>query len=178
MYVAQARFPIDRAPGAIDLSHYVTLPFLEKIDPAIKHVSIAAADPTQSKAEQTAGNDNPDRKWCTGRATSVCIQSTYQLEGKIPMGIMLVNKLRDSARKVADHIDFQSEFSAPAPADLDQDGLRQLTALDLSLIHIYAAAGGEDAFRSGAGSGRSRAAPAQRLRTHEAGLRHRIHQCR
>ncbi len=40
MYVAQARFLIDRAPGAIDLSHYVTLPFLEKIDPAIKHSTI------------------------------------------------------------------------------------------------------------------------------------------
>jgi hypothetical protein len=130
MYVAQARFLIDRAPGAIDLSHYVTLPFLEKIDPAIKHSIISGPDSTQFKDEQTAGNDNPDRKWCAGRATLICILSTYQLEGKIPMGIMLVNKLRDSARKVADHIDFQSEFSAPPAADLDQDGLRQLTALD------------------------------------------------
>jgi hypothetical protein len=52
------------------------------------------------------------------------------------MGIMLVNKLRDSARKVADHIDFQSEFSAPAPADLDQDGLRQLTALDTPISGV------------------------------------------
>jgi hypothetical protein len=130
MYVAQARFIVDRAPGAIDLSRYVTLPFLEKIDPAIKHEAITAADPSQFKDEAVAGNDNPDRKWCTGRATSICIQSTYKLEGKIPMGIMLVNKLRDSAKKVADHIDFQSELSALSPADLDQDGLRQLTALD------------------------------------------------
>ncbi len=42
MYVAQARFILDRPPGAIDLSRYVTLPFLEKIDPAIKHKVIAA----------------------------------------------------------------------------------------------------------------------------------------
>jgi hypothetical protein len=130
MYVAQARFLVDRAPGAIDLSRYVTLSFLDKIDPAIKHSSITAADPAQFKDEQTAGNDNPDRKWCTGRTTSICVQSVYQLEGKIPMGIMLVNKLRDSGRKVADHIDFQSELSALAPTDLDQDGLRQLTGLD------------------------------------------------
>jgi len=130
MYVAQARFILDRAPGAIDLTRYATLPFLEKIDPAIKHQAISAADVTSFKDEAGTGNDNPDRKWCTGRATSICIQSTYKLEGKIPLGIMLVNKLRDSAKKVADHIDFQSELSALAPADLDQAGLQELTALD------------------------------------------------
>jgi len=85
---------------------------------------------TSFKDEAGTGNDNPDRKWCTGRATPICIQSTYKLEGKIPLGIMLVNKLRDSAKKVADHIDFQSELSALAPADLDQAGLQELTALD------------------------------------------------
>jgi hypothetical protein len=130
MYVAQARFVLDKAPSAIDLSHYVSLPFLEKIDPAIKHELITAADVTNFKDEAGTGNDNADRKWCTGRTTSICIQSTYKLEGKIPMGILLVNKLRDSIKKVADHIDFQSEFSALAPADLDQPGLQQLTKLD------------------------------------------------
>ncbi len=130
MYVAQARFVLDKVPGAIDLSRYVTLPFLAKIDPAIQHKLITAADVTSFKDEAGIGNDNAYRKWCTGRATSICIQSTYKLEGKIPMGIMLVNKLRDSLKKVDDHIDFQSELSALAPADLDQPGLQQLTTLD------------------------------------------------
>ncbi len=130
MYVAQARFVLDKAPGAIDLSRYVTLPFLAKIDPAIQHKLITAADVTSFKDAAGIGNDNADRKWCTGRATSICIQSTYKLEGKIPMGITLVNKLRDSLKKVDDHIDFQSELSALAPADLDQPGLQQLTTLD------------------------------------------------
>ena len=69
MYVAQARFILDRAAGAIDLSRYVTLAFLENIDPAIKHKEIAAADISPLKDRQGTGNDNPDRKWCTGRAT-------------------------------------------------------------------------------------------------------------
>ena len=56
--------------------------------------------------------------------------SNYKLEGKIPMGIMLVNKLRDSVKKVSDHIDFESELSQPAAADLDQAGLKDLTGLD------------------------------------------------
>jgi hypothetical protein len=129
IYVAQARFILDRAPGAIDLSRYVTMPFLEKIDPAIKHKAITAEDVVSFKDEAGTGNENPDRKWCTGRTTSICIQSNYKLEGKIPLGIMLVNKLRES-KKVADHIDFQSELSALSPADLDQAGLQELTALD------------------------------------------------
>ncbi len=136
MYVAQARFVLDKAPSAIDLSQYVTLPFLEKIDPAIKHKLITAADVATFKDEAGTGNDNADRKWCTGRTTSICIQSTYRLEGKIPMGILLVNKLRDSVKKVADHIDFQSELSALAPADLDQPGLQQLTTLDTPILGV------------------------------------------
>ena len=120
MYVAQARFILDRPPGSIDLSRYVALPFLEKIDPAIKDKTIAAADVNPLKDQQGTGNENPDRKWCTGRATLICIQSSYKLEGKIPIGIMLVNKLRDSAKKVSDHIDFESELSALSPADVDR----------------------------------------------------------
>jgi hypothetical protein len=129
MYVAMARFVLGKTPGSIDLSRYVTLDFLQKIDPAIAHTQITAPDPTQFKDDAIAGNDNPNRKWCTGRTTSICIQSSYKLEGKIPMGILLVNKLRDT-KKVADHIDFQSELSALAPADLDQPGLQELTGLN------------------------------------------------
>jgi hypothetical protein len=130
IYVAQARFVLDRTPGAIDLSRYVSLDFLSHIDPAIKHKLITAADVAPLTDEAGAGNQNPDRKWCTGRQTLICIQSTYALEGKIPLGITLVNKLRETAKKISDHIDFQSEFSQLAPADLDQPGLQQLTLLD------------------------------------------------
>ena len=127
-YVAQARFALAKAPTTIDLSHYVTLAFLQKIDPAISHKVISPADVATFNDKQGIGNDNPDRRWCTGIATSICIQSTYKLEGKIPVGIMLVNKIRET-KKVADHIDFQSEFSARLPAGLDQSGLQELTTI-------------------------------------------------
>jgi hypothetical protein len=136
MYVAQARFLLDRPPGSIGLARYVTLPFLEKIDPAIKHNEIAAADVNAMKDRQGSGNVNPDRKWCTGRTPLVCIQSSYQLEGKIPMGIALVNKLRDSAKKVSDHIDFESELSQPPATDLDQGGLKELTGIDAPVVGV------------------------------------------
>jgi hypothetical protein len=130
MYVAQARFILDRAPGSLDLPHDVTIGFLQRIDPAIAHKAISAADVAPFTGEAGAGNENPDRKWCTGRVHSICIQSTYKLEGKIPLGITLVNKLRESAKKISDHIDFQSEFSALGPGEIDEAGLRQLTTLD------------------------------------------------
>jgi hypothetical protein len=136
MYVAQARFILDRPPRSIDLSRYVTLPFLEKIDPAIKHKLIAAADVSPLTDTQGTGNANPDRKWCSGRLTLICIESSYKLEGKIPLGIMLANKLRDSAKKVSDHIDFESELSTLSPADVDQAGLRELTALDAPVAGV------------------------------------------
>jgi hypothetical protein len=136
MYVAQARFVLDRAPGSIDLTRYVTLPFLQRIDPAITHKPIAAADITKFDDDPGAGNDNPDRKWCTGRATVICIQSSYKLEGKIPIGVLLVNKLRDSVKKVSDTIDFQSELSAQPGADVDQAGLQELTALNTPVAGV------------------------------------------
>jgi hypothetical protein len=136
MYVAQARFVLDRPPGAFNLARYVTLPFLEKIDPAIKHRVIAAADISPLTDVQGTGNANPDRKWCTGRTTLICIASSYKLEGKIPLGVMLVNKLRDTAKKVPDHMDFEGELSALTAADVDQAGLKELTALDTPVAGV------------------------------------------
>jgi hypothetical protein len=130
IYLAQARFVLDKAPGAIDLSHYVSVGFLQKIDPTITHQALAPAAIGPFNDEAGTGNQNPDRAWCTGRTTSICILSSYKLEGKIPMGIMLVNKLREGSKKVADHIDFQSELSALGPDDLDQAALQELTTLN------------------------------------------------
>jgi hypothetical protein len=134
MYIAQARFVLDRAPGTIDLSRYVTLAFVQKIDPAIKHTLLAADNIEKFTDPQGTGNDNPQRKWCTGRTPLICIQSSYKLEGRIPIGILLVNKLRDSAKKVSDHIDFQSELSQLTPTDLDQEGIKQLTGIDAPVV--------------------------------------------
>ena len=78
MYVAQARFILNRAPGSLNLARYVSLPFLEKIDPAIKHKLIAATDVSPLTDAQGTGNLNPDRKWCTGRNPLICIEFDLQ----------------------------------------------------------------------------------------------------
>src|SRR5258708_21339399 len=98
VYVAEARFALKRSPQAIDLARYTTLPFLERIDPAIKHKVITPDEVTPNKDAQLA-NHNPARRWCEGAGTMVCIDSIYKLEGKLPLGISLVNQLKENGRK-------------------------------------------------------------------------------
>ncbi|HXW24556.1 MAG TPA: hypothetical protein VEK73_07410, partial [Xanthobacteraceae bacterium] len=130
MYVAEARFLVDKPPGAIDLARYAALPFLERIDPAITHRLIAAADLLPPKEIDPAVYRHPDRPWCEPRPNAICIQSHYQLEGKLPMGVRLVNKLMDSDKKVADYLEFQSELRVLLPAEIDQVGLVKMTGIN------------------------------------------------
>ena len=44
MYVAEARFALARPPDSIDLASFVTLPFVERIDAAVKHSLIAPGE--------------------------------------------------------------------------------------------------------------------------------------
>ncbi|HEY2135891.1 MAG TPA: hypothetical protein VGH49_08370, partial [Xanthobacteraceae bacterium] len=133
MYVAEARFVLNRAPEAIDLTRYATLPFLERIDPAIKHKAITADDVVPNKNPQSA-NHNPARRWCEGAGVAVCIESTYRLEGKLPLGIALVNKLKENGRKYADTIEFQSELRVVPAAEIDDAGYRKLTGVDSAVV--------------------------------------------
>src|SRR2546428_11381724 len=48
MYVAQARFLIERPPASLDLARFVTLPFVQRLDPAIKQRVITATEPARS----------------------------------------------------------------------------------------------------------------------------------
>jgi hypothetical protein len=135
VYVAEGRFTLDRAASSIDLAKYATLPFLEQIDPAIKHRVITPDDVIPNKEPQSA-NRNPVRRWCEGAGTIVCIASTYRLEGKLPLGIALVNKLKEHGRKYADTIEFQSELRVVPAAEIDDAGYRKLTGVDAPIAGV------------------------------------------
>jgi len=143
VYVAEGRFTLDRAAASIDLAHYATLPFLEQVDPAIKHRLITADDVIPNREPQSA-NHNPARRWCEGAGTIVCIESTYRLEGKLPLGIALVNKLKEHGKKYSDTIEFQSELRVVPAAEIDDAGYRKLTgvdsavagALEQNIVHV------------------------------------------
>ena len=136
MYVAEARFLLQKPPGSLNLSRYTTLPFIESIDPSIKHQVIKPSETALLNEERNHGNKNPDRAWCEGKSVAICIQSKYQLEGKIPMGIALANKLRDSEKRLSNYVEFESELRLLGPADIDEPGLRKLTGIDAPVTAV------------------------------------------
>ncbi len=134
MYVAQARFALARAPKSIDLASYVSLPFIERTDPAIKHQLITSAEAVSPKDPRAVHNQHPLRRWCEARAVTICIRSRYQFEGKLPLGIKVANKLRDSSKQVADYLQFESELTLRPPAEVAEMGLNAFTGLDTPAI--------------------------------------------
>jgi hypothetical protein len=136
MYVTEARFKVSRPAASIDLTRFTTLPFIESIDPAIKHQVIKPADVSVLKDEKSANNKNPDRAWCEGAGVSLCTRSTYKLEGKLPIGIALANKLRDSDKKVSDTVEFESELRILKAFDLDDAALQKLTGISTPVAGV------------------------------------------
>jgi hypothetical protein len=131
MYVAEARFVISRAPDSLQLASLATLPFAERLDPAIKHQVATSADQPRPKTASVVHNlQRPDRKWCEGREVVTCLRSTYKLEGRLPTGIALANKLREGSRRISDTLEFDSELTVLSATEVTDLGLTKLTALD------------------------------------------------
>ena len=65
---------------------------------------------------------------------TICIRSRYQLEGKLPLGIKVANKLRDSSKQVAEYLQFESELTLRPAAEVAEMGLNTLTGLDTPAI--------------------------------------------
>jgi len=128
VYVADARFVVGKPAASIDLSKMISLAMIEELDPAIKHHLITAAEAVPNKDSKSA-NRNPRRSWCEGDGV-ICIQSAYRLEGRLPTGIMLVNKLRESGKKISDTMEFQSELRLVPQREIDQAALTKATGID------------------------------------------------
>jgi hypothetical protein len=136
MYIAEARFLLNKPASAIDLGKYTTLPFIESIDPSIKHKLIKSSETALLNEERNHGNKNPDRAWCEGKSVAICIQSKYQLEGKIPMGIALANKLRESERRLQPFVEFESELRLLSREEVDEPGLQKLTGVNTPVAAV------------------------------------------
>jgi len=135
VYVAEARFALAKPAASIDLSKMITLAMVEQLDPSIKHRLISAADVIPNK-DLSSPNHNPKRQWCEGSAPLICIQSRYQLEGRLPTGIMLVNKIRENHKKIADFMEFQSELRLVPEAEIDQAALAKATGIDAPVAGV------------------------------------------
>src|SRR5258707_12750101 len=135
VYVAEARFALAKPAASIDLSKLITLAMVEQLDPSIKHRLISVADVIPNK-DLSSSNRNPKRQWCEGGATLICIQSRYQLEGRLPTGIMLVNKIRENHKKIADFMEFQSELRLVPEVEIDQAALAKATGIDAPVAGV------------------------------------------
>jgi hypothetical protein len=135
MYVAEARFVISRPPASLKLAQLATLPFAERIDPAIKHRLATAADQARPREARVVHNlQHPQRKWCEGREVVICLHSTYKLEGRLPIGIQLANKIREGSRRISDTLEFDSELTVLSAAEVTELGLAKLTQLDTAPV--------------------------------------------
>jgi hypothetical protein len=56
------------------------------------------------------------------------------LEGRLPLGIQLANKIRDPSKTIPPYLDFESELTLRSPAEVAQSGLAKLTGLDTPAI--------------------------------------------
>lgn len=123
VYVAEGRFVVAKPASAIDVASFANLGFVQAMDPAIKHKTLEPGDVTPTKDPAAAFARRPDRPWCEGAAA--CIESRYDLEGKLPLGVRLANKLEEgSSKKIAEYVSFQSELRR-----LDAAEAAPLTAL-------------------------------------------------
>jgi hypothetical protein len=127
VYIGRGQFTVSRPIDRVDFATYATLDFLQRLDPSIVHRQIepSAVAPLADPAERHTAN--PSRAWC-GDGT-ICVSSRYQLEGKLPLGIRLANKLEDSGKKIAEHLDFQSELRITPRQEVDQAGLSEMTGV-------------------------------------------------
>jgi hypothetical protein len=135
IYVGQARFLLDKRPSSIDLARLIALPFVQQLDPAIKHKPITASDLGRPTDMKMAYNQNPQRHWCEGTAKMICVHSSYKLEGRLPAAIALANKIRESGKKpISDTLEFDSELLLLPPDEVAQRGLPKLTGIDTPSI--------------------------------------------
>ena len=132
VYVAEARFVLSKPAGSIDLSRMITLDLIQQLDPAIKDRVITAADAIPNKDPKSA-NRNPQRAWCEGDSV-ICMASQYRLEGRLPTGILLVNKLRESGKKISDTLEFQSELRLVPQREISQAALPMATGVESPII--------------------------------------------
>ena len=120
MYVAEARSILAKPQSSINLTRLATLPFAQQLDPAIKHRVVTADEVVRPKEAKSVYNQNPQRRWCEGRPVVICMHSTYKLEGRLPTGIALANKIREGSRPISDTLEFEGELTLLSSAEVTE----------------------------------------------------------
>ena len=129
MYVAEARFVIARRAGIAQAR--AARDACRSPSGSTPRSSTSwrrPADQARPREARVIHNQHPQRKWCEGRAVVICLRSTYKLEGRLPVGIQLANKIREGSRRISDTLEFDSELTVLSAAEVGELGLAKLTA--------------------------------------------------
>jgi hypothetical protein len=136
MYVAESRLVLDRASGSIDLGRYVSLSFLESLDPALKHRRLAASNVIPARIAAFGFNRHPERPWCRNQGATLCIQSTYEFDTAFSAAIRLANKMREADQQISEQMEFQSELRVVSPTEAELLEFSKLTALNAAVTGV------------------------------------------
>jgi len=74
----KARFVLGKPPGGARPHRYVTLAYLERLDPAIKHRVMRRARSMPVKHPELPHLRHPGRDWCAANMQGICTQSRYK----------------------------------------------------------------------------------------------------
>ena len=66
MYITEARFKLSRPAARSICKRYATLPFIQSIDPAIKHELIKPSDVSIAEGRAVVQQQEPGPAWCEG----------------------------------------------------------------------------------------------------------------
>ena len=114
-------------PAPIDLRRYATLPFLQKVDPGDQAPAASRpADAMPQKDPEPRLQPPPRPALVRGAGQPSASSRATTLEGKLPIGIRLANKLEEGGKKIAESIDFQSELRVLSAAEAAQPALARL----------------------------------------------------
>ena len=136
MYITEARFMLSRPAASVDLKRSRRC---RSSRASIRRSSTRRSQPSDVstlKDEKGANNKNPDRAWCEGAGVTACIRSSYKLEGKLPIGVALANKLRDSEQEAVRHHRVRERDAAAVGVGVDEAGLQKLTGVNTPVAGV------------------------------------------
>ena len=125
---------ITKPPAGVDLTNWHVLTCWRRLIHH-QHHRIAADRARPTRDPESTIMVDPNRLWCD-EPQSLCIKSRYALEGKLPTGIRLANKLEEGGKKISDFIEFRSGLRVWPPPEIEQSDLVSLTGLHSSVTGV------------------------------------------
>ena len=121
MYVAEARF-VHLAAAGLARARAASRPCRSPSGSILPSSTAWRRRPTRPARARPRSSITSIRSGNGARAgrSVICLRSTYKLEGRLPVGIQLANKLREGSRRISDTLEFDSELTVLSAAEVDR----------------------------------------------------------